>query len=350
MPAIMPGTTPDNAALAAHLAAVTGGAQPAGSAPPAPAPAGEAGDAAKPPRTAKSIDDIKAARAAAAGGASGAGAVPAAAGTSPAGDQGAKPPATAEVDISADELGRFSKLSTAKRAADAKVAELAPLAEQAKVLIRAKALIAEGKHLAAMELLGLDIDRAVAENLGSAPPPDPKLKAIEDRQAELDRKLSDRDKEDEAARGARGAAARAQLHDRVAKDTATYPILSTDPGLVDRAMSETQVAYESLMAQRKEEKIPGDLSTAEKQKLIDAGLAEAEERETKAFEKRQKAIEARKAGGQSGNGQQGSSSAANGSGLTIDRSSLGNAGASASSTPRRKLTFEQLRTERQRRR
>jgi hypothetical protein len=283
-------------------------------------------------KAAPSVADLKAARRAGA-------VLPAVA----AAAEAAKPPATAEVDIPAEELGRFSKLSAAKRALEQQVKDLAPKAAAAAKLEAAQKLINDGKHLEAMGLLGLDIDRAVAENLGMPPADkkDPALAKLEADQAELKAKLEAREKAEkeggDAAAAERATKALTDIKTRVEADTATFPYLSTNPAWVDHAMAGANEAYIAIT------KATGaDLPAAEKQKLIQAALLEEEARQVKIFTETQAKIEARR--GQSGQGSQGSQSAANGPGLTFDASLRG--GSSSGRAPARKLTFDQLKTER----
>lgn len=165
----------------------------------------------------------------------------------------------------------------AKRAvkdAEAKVAEAAPV-------LAAKALVAAGKHLEAIKALGIDLNAAVAEELGGAGAPaeqTPEAKELARVSAELEAI-----KTAEAARAERdkGADAKAQevakqadvkaVGEYVKKEAAKYPFLARSDAWVAAAYEGAVEANTALVKEHGRE-----LTDGERHNLVLAALEQAE--------------------------------------------------------------------------
>jgi uncharacterized protein (DUF885 family) len=183
------------------------------------------------------------------------------------------PPATkAEIDMTPEELAAATALSKSEREARAKVKELEAKAPDADKLAEARTLVASGKHLAAAELLGIDLNAAVAEQLAVTPAdgeePDPKVKELEETVKKLTQSEAERAKRDAEQMRERVAAARVKDVDTVVEHvkaaTDKYPYLARNP---DGASD----AYPKV-----KERLGRDLTGEEKHQLMEASLAEAE--------------------------------------------------------------------------
>lgn len=188
---------------------------------------------------------------------------------------GAPPVVKAEIDMTPEELAAATAASKDAREARAKVKELeAPAA----LVAQAKALAAEGKHLAAVELLGIDLNAAVAEQLGTAGDGDdvaPEVKELRETVAKLKENEAQRATREAAELATRTAAARehdvAQVVEHVKASATKYPYLSRNPAWVAEAYDGAADAYPAAVKEAGRE-----LTGAEKTKLIEAALAEKE--------------------------------------------------------------------------
>jgi hypothetical protein len=185
-------------------------------------------------------------------------------------------PAVAIIDMDEGDLKAAVALSKESRAARAKIKELEPAAGKVK---RVAELVAAGKHREAIEELGIDLNAAVAESLGVTAEVKPEDAAAAKVQADLEAlKASDAErKEREKADGIKAADA-ARVADMAAvvehvKEKATeYPYLARKAEWVHAAYEDAAKAYPALV-----EKAGRELNAIEKDRLIKASLAEAEE-------------------------------------------------------------------------
>ncbi len=198
--------------------------------------------------------------------------------------EAAKPtPPTAEIEMTPEQLKAATALSKEARAARQRIKELETKGAEVEPLTKAKQLAAEGKHLEAIRAMGIDLNAAVAEELGTAPPPeevDPKAaelaKTIEDLKADS----AERKKADEAAKTAAAAAARETdvkaVVEHVKADPGKYQFLSKRVEWVQEAYEGAAQAYPALV-----EKAGRELNPEEKHRLMVAALEEAEEEHKK---------------------------------------------------------------------
>ena len=223
-------------------------------APPAPAP-----DPAAAPQPATKFEDAKAER------------------------REAPPPAMAKpadpvvaIDMEEGDLKAAVALSKEARAIRAKVKELEPAAAKAK---RVEELVAAGKHREAIAVLGVDLNAAVAEELGTPLEPKPEDEAAKAAKAKQDQLEADveaikaRDKEQsETAAKAAMDADRAAVVEHVKAEAATFPYLARKAEWVHAAYEDAAKAYPALA-----EKAGRPLNPQERHRLIIASLTEAEE-------------------------------------------------------------------------
>ncbi len=188
--------------------------------------------------------------------------------------------------MSPDELAAATALSKSEREARAKVKDLEVKAAEGAKLEQARALVAEGKHLAAVELLGIDLNAAVAEQLGEVPGAgeaiDPKVAELAKTVEELKASAAERAKRDAEELQARTVEGRkadvAAIVDHVKADPATYPYLSRNPAWVQEAYDTASDLVPKVVEQIKaREGSERPLTAEEKHKLMTAALAQAEE-------------------------------------------------------------------------
>lgn len=190
---------------------------------------------------------------------------------------------TAPIEMSADELAKATALSREAREAKQRTKELEAGAADVAPLVKAKALVAEGKHLAAIRELGIDLNAAIAEELGTTPADetDPKLAAaLKDLEA-IKAAEAERVKREEAAAASAAGAARAadvtQVVEHVKAEATKYPLLARNPAWVAEAYAEAEKIVPALV----EKKSGVALTAQEKHNLIIASLEEAEEEHRK---------------------------------------------------------------------
>ena len=226
-----------------------------------PAPPAPAADPAAVPAVATKFEDAKAERREA----------------PPAPAEPAKPAdPVAVIDMEPGDLKAAVALSKEARALRAKAKDLEPAAAKAK---RVEELVAAGKHREAIKELGIDLNAAVAEELGTAPVPKPEDAEAAKVKADLEAlKASDAERKKRDDEQAAKAAETAKVNDMAAvvefvKEKATdYPYLSRKAEWVHAAYEDAAKAYPALV-----EKAGRDLNPQERDRLIKASLAEAEE-------------------------------------------------------------------------
>lgn len=191
----------------------------------------------------------------------------------------AEKPAAVQIEMDAAQLKAATALSKENRAVRARAKELeAQVAGTAK-LTEAQKLAAEGKHLAAIKAMGIDLNAAVQEELGTAPaaievdPVAAKLQAELDELKAAEAARAERDKT-EAQRAAEAAQAAdvAAVVEHVKVQAGKYVWLSKRPEWVQEAYAGAAAAYPALV-----EKKGSALDAGERHRLIIAALDEAEE-------------------------------------------------------------------------
>ena len=202
------------------------------------------------------------------------------AGTAPPAPAAVDPakPAMAIIDMDPADLKAAVALSKSERDARAKLKDAEPLAAK---LAEVQALIKAGKHRDALKALEIDLNAAVAEELGAAPAgePDPQAE-VKAKLAELEAAEAERKKRDEEGTAKEQAAARAAdvqaVVDHVKAEAAKYPYLNRKVEWVHAAYEDAAKAYPALV-----EKAGRDLNAEERHRLVTAALGEAEEEHKK---------------------------------------------------------------------
>lgn len=191
----------------------------------------------------------------------------------------AKPNVTAEIDMSPEELAAATAASKAEREQRTRIKELEGKAADGDKLAEARKLVGEGKHNAAAKLLGIDLNAAVAEELGETPAPgeepDPKVKELEEtvrRLTESDAARAKREAEELQVRTKESRAADVNVVvEHVKAEAAKYPYLSRNPDWVAEAYDGAADAYPKVV-----ERLGRPLTGEEKTRLVEAALAEKE--------------------------------------------------------------------------
>lgn len=236
-----------------------------------------AGEAA--PTAAPSVADAKAAR-------RGGALPPPAAPAAPAVTGGATsvaevPGAKVQIDMTPEQLAAATEKSKNERAERDRVRALEERATAGETLAKAKALAAEGQHLAAVEMLGIDLNAAVAEQLGQQPAegeaPDPKVAELQKKVDELATSAAARAKQEAEALQARTQAARAAdlkgITDHVTAQAAAYPLIGKDAKALEAAYDTASDLVPGIVAD-----LGRPMTSEEKHNLMLAALDEAEAR------------------------------------------------------------------------
>jgi hypothetical protein len=193
--------------------------------------------------------------------------------------------AKAEIDMTPEELAAATALSKEAREARTRIKELETKAADAELTTKARALVAEGKHLDAVALLGIDLNAAVAEQLGGAPADgaavDPKVAELAETVKKLEAAATERAKRDAAELQARTAEARKQdvaaIVEHVKAEAVKYPYLARNPAWVQEAYDTASDLVPKVIEQIKaREGAARELTPEEKHRLMEAALLEAE--------------------------------------------------------------------------
>lgn len=190
------------------------------------------------------------------------------------------PPATpkVEIDMTDAELAKATQLSKEARESKARAKELEATVAGTAKYTEAAALIAKGQHAAAARALGLDLNAAVAEELGAVPEGDavdPKLAEMAKKLEALETGATARAKRDAEELAARTTEVRKQdvaaVVEHVKGQAATFPFLSRSAEWVQEAYDEAIDVYPRAVKD-----LGRDLNAQEKHDLITAALEEGE--------------------------------------------------------------------------
>jgi hypothetical protein len=293
-------------------------------------PAADTTPAANAPARAPTFADIVAARRNAANAQPPVTAAPAAEAPKADPQPGTAPAAKAvEVNIDEKALDQFVGLTKELTKTRAKTKELEARAELADKHEQVTKLIAEGKVIEALDLLGKDVlDKATQQALGTKTPDDPlapiksELEKLKADQAEKDKKAAD---EKAAAQAAHDEASRQKVIAEVSKLTDRFPFLTAKPDKIREALTEAEKAHAILL----KENGGKELTAAENDKLLRAAIEEGEHRLKTDYEELAKAATRTPA-----------PAAPAGGTTTFDASMRGG---TTPTTPSRKMTFDEVR-------